>query len=214
MKSHFKKKFKNNKKFFPNQDFKKGGNRNHVGRDKSQKFKAKFDGNCNFCSIYGHKNTECYKKKKEQGGKIDGNCNFYGTYGYRESDCFKKKKSQSGKGSDKSNNFNNKNKNKKFGYVATHYTKSHSNSSDWIIDSGCTNHMCFERAKFENFHKYRKDAVVIGDNSILEVQGIGSVLIQRMILENILDVPKLTMNLLSVIQVARKRYSFEFNSHS
>ena len=152
MKPHFKKKFKNNKRFSSNQDYKKGGNRNHVGRDKSRNSKVKFDGNCNFCGIYGHRDTECYKKKKEQGGKIDGNCNFCGTYGHRESDCFKKKKFQSGKGSDKSNNFNNRNKNKKVGYVAAHYTKSHSNTSEWIIDLGCTNHMCFEKSKFENFY--------------------------------------------------------------
>jgi len=74
--------------------------------------------------------------------------------------------------------------------------------------------MCFEKDKFENFNKYRKDVIVIGDSSVLEVQGIGSVLIQGKVLENVLYVPKLTMNLLSVIQVARKGYSFEFNSHS
>ena len=55
---------------------------------------------------------------------------------------------------------------------------------------------------------------MIGDNSILEVQGIGSVLIHGKVLENVLYVPKLRMNLLSMIQVARKGYSFEFNSHS
>jgi len=74
--------------------------------------------------------------------------------------------------------------------------------------------MCFEKTKFENFHKYRKYALVIDDNYVLEVQGIGSVLIKENILENVLYMPKLTMNLLSVIWVASKGYSFEFNSHS
>jgi len=59
--------------------------------------------------------------------------------------------------------------------------------------------MCFEKDKFENFHKYRKDEIVISDNSILEVQGIGSLWLQGRILENVLYMPKLTMNLLSVI---------------
>ena len=49
------------------------------------------------------------------------------------------------------------------------YSMSHTFSSDWIIDSGFTNHLCFEKEKFENFHKYRKDTIVIGDNSTLEV---------------------------------------------
>lgn len=74
--------------------------------------------------------------------------------------------------------------------------------------------MCFEKVKFENIHKHRKNAIVIGDNSILKVQGIENVLLQGKILENVLYAPKLTMNLLLVIQVARKGYSFKFNSHS
>jgi len=56
--------------------------------------------------------------------------------------------------------------------------------------------MCFEKTKFEKFHKYRKDVVVIGDNLFLEFQGIGSVLIHGMILENVLDAPKLKINLI------------------
>ena len=75
---------------------------------------------------------------------------------------------------------------------------------NWIIDFGCTNYLCFEKAKFGNFHKYRKYVVMIGDNSILEVQGIESVLIHVKGLENVLYVPKLMMNLLYIIQVTRK----------
>ena len=56
--------------------------------------------------------------------------------------------------------------------------------------------------------------MVIEDNSMLEVHGIGSILIHGKVIENMLYVPKLRMNLLSVIQVARKGYSFEFNSNS
>ena len=55
---------------------------------------------------------------------------------------------------------------------------------------------------------------MIGDNSTLEVQGIGSVRIHGKVLNDMLFVTKLRMNLLSVIQVARKGYSFEFNSQS
>jgi len=59
--------------------------------------------------------------------------------------------------------------------------------------------MYFEKVKFENFHKYRKDAIMIGDHSILEVQGSESVLLQGKVLENVLYVPKLSMKLLSII---------------
>jgi len=65
--------------------------------------------------------------------------------------------------------------------------------------------MCFEKAKFEIFYNYRNDVVVIGYNSILEVQRIGGVLIHEKVLKNVLYVPKLSMNLFFVIQVVRKR---------
>ena len=48
---------------------------------------------------------------------------------------------------------------------------------------------------------------MISDNSILEFQRIESVLIHIKVLENVLYVLKLKMNLLSMIQVARKGYS-------
>jgi len=50
--------------------------------------------------------------------------------------------------------------------------------------------------------------VVIGDNSTLEVQGIGSAMIHGKVLDNVLYVPKLRMKLLSRIQ----GYYFEFKS--
>jgi len=86
--------------------------------------------------------------------------------------------------------------------------------SNWTVDFGCINHPCFEKDKFENFHKYKKYAIVLGDNSILEVQGIGSVLIHMKVLDNVLYVFNLRINLLSMIQVAKKGYSFNFDSQS
>ena len=111
-------------------------------------------------------------------------------------------------------NFNNKKKNKHSSDVATYYSMIQTILNDWIVDFGCTNHICFENDKFKNFHKYKKDAVVIGDNSILEVQRIERMLIHEKVFKNVLYVSKLRINLLFVIQVARKEYSFEFDSYS
>lgn len=91
---------------------------------------------------------------------------------------------------------------------------THSFSIDWIVDFGCTNHLSFKKDKFKDFHKYKKDAIVIGDNLVPEIQGFGSVLVHGKVLENVFYVPKLRMNLIFVIQVARKLYSLKFDSHS
>lgn len=130
-------------------DFKKGENKQQNGYDKLSKSKVKFD----------------------------DNYNFYGIYGYREYDCYKKKKEKGGKGFKKSNNFNEKKNKMNSTYVYAFYSKSLYFSNDWIVDFGCTNHMYFEKVKFENFHKYRKYAIVMDDNSVLEFEGIGSVLL-------------------------------------
>jgi len=55
---------------------------------------------------------------------------------------------------------------------------------------------------------------MILDNSILEVQGIWSVMIHEKVIKNVLYVTKLSMNMLSIIQVARKGYSFKFKLDS
>jgi len=55
---------------------------------------------------------------------------------------------------------------------------------------------------------------VIGDNFVLEVHGIGSTLIHCKVIENMLYVSQLKLNLLFIIQVTRKGYSFEFTSNS
>ena len=136
--------------------------------------KKTFDRNCNFYGIYGHKENHYFKKKRKDND----------IYGHKENHCFKGKK------------------NKKGAYVCALYSKSYTFSNDWVVDSSCTNHTSFERNKFENFHKHRKDAIVIGNNSMIEVQGIGSVLLHEKVIEDVLFFPKLGMNLLSIIQIA------------
>lgn len=105
-------------------------------------------------------------------------------------------------------------KNIKVVFVASLYSMTLSFMFDWIFDSRYINRLCFEKDEFEIFYKYRKDSVMISDNSILEVQGIKSVLIHDKAFDNVLSIPKLRMKLVFIIQVARKGYSFGFNSHS
>jgi len=66
MKPHFKKKGHNPKKgsHASKKNFKNGGNKKNYDQDKSKKTKAKFNGNYNFCDIYGHMEVDYHKKKK------------------------------------------------------------------------------------------------------------------------------------------------------
>jgi hypothetical protein len=84
----------------------------------------------------------------------------------------------------------------------------------WIIDSGCTNHMTFNKELFEHVKPFN-GSVSIADNSHLMIKGIGTVplrvptgceadLTQEILLHNVFYVPKLKKNLISVSQAQRK----------
>jgi len=74
MTTHFKKNFRYHRKtphVHPRRNANKYGNKHHDHKGKSNKPhvpKEKFDRNCNFFGIYGHKENHCYKKR---GRKIE-----------------------------------------------------------------------------------------------------------------------------------------------
>jgi len=212
-KTPFKKKFNQQKRSYPSSS---------IGSDKRGNGYRNISNYSNNRNNNNSRNNGNNFKQRDRKGKpnnpypkenFDGNCNYYGIQGHREVDCYKKKRNEKYKGNDNVRNFKGK-KNVHVGLATMLYSMSRTLSSEWIVDSSCTNHLCFEKEKFENFYKYQKDAIVIGDNSTLEVQGIGSVRIHGKVLDDVLYVPKLRMNLLSVIQVARKGFSFEFDSQT
>jgi len=58
---------------------------------------GKFKGRCHYCRKFGHKASECRKKKNDNGQEATGKgrrfnrkCNFCGKIGHREKDCWKK----------------------------------------------------------------------------------------------------------------------------
>ena len=59
---------------------------------------GKFKGRCHYCGKFGHKASECRKKKNdnekgttgEKSKRFDGKCNFCGKYGHKEKDCWEK----------------------------------------------------------------------------------------------------------------------------
>ena len=82
------------------------------------------------------------------------------------------------------------------------------------IGSGCTNHMCFNKDKFQNLHKHKNDFFVIGDDTKIEFEGIGNIIIEGILFEDVLYVPKLRKNLISVFQICKKGHTITFNATS
>jgi len=89
----------------------------------------------------------------------------------------------------------------------------------WFIDSGASTHMSRNKKIFEQIKPYKSSKIVTADNAKLKVEGIGDVKIkikdkdgiQTITAKNVLYVPEITANLLSVSQMTKKNLTINFN---
>lgn len=81
----------------------------------------------------------------------------------------------------------------------------------WFLDSGCSNHMCGNRALFSNLDESFNHSVKLGNNSKMEVTRKGNVkfLINNVehIFTEVFYVPELKNNLLSIGQLQERGLS-------
>ena len=76
-------------------------------------------------------------------------------------------------------------------------------SERWLLDSGCTYHMCPRREWFDTYKTVDGGSVRMGNDSVCQIIGIGNVRMmmhdgQERTLSNVRHVPDLTKNLLSL----------------
>ncbi|KAG8490019.1 hypothetical protein CXB51_016093 [Gossypium anomalum] len=87
-------------------------------------------------------------------------------------------------------------------------------SKGWLLDSGCTNHMLPDTSIFKTLDKSCKTRVKIGNGQFINAEGKGEVLICTAagdkIIKNVLLVPEIDRNLLSIAQLLEKGYSVVF----
>ena len=94
------------------------------------------------------------------------------------------------------------------GKYPTSYALSASNSpfsSSWIIDSGATDHMTHSPIRFTTYNPCPGNRkIVVADGSSVTVAGQGTVNLQpSLYLKNVLHVPKLSTNLISIHQITK-----------
>jgi len=75
----------------------------------------------------------------------------------------------------------------------------------WLIDSGFTNHMTYDRELFKDLDETTISKVRIGNDTLIEVKGNGTVAIESLsslkLISYVLYVPDINHNLLSVTQL-------------
>ncbi|KAL4353109.1 hypothetical protein GQ457_06G015700 [Hibiscus cannabinus] len=98
-------------------------------------------------------------------------------------------------------------------FVASCFTTSSSTES-WLIDSGCTNHMSYDRGIFKELHQTVVSRVKIGNEAYINVEGKRTVAIEGhtglKFISDVLYVPEINQNLLSVAQLLEKGYKVLF----
>lgn len=162
-------------------------------RGKFDKSKVK----CHCCHKVGHFANECRYKNKTTTIK----CSYCKKQGHHINNCWFTKKRENGNDKSKFNAF--------IGSTSTNIEQT-----DWCMDTGASEHMCWDEHLFTALKRCESGTVKIGDGSSLEVKGIGTVQVQSWngqefidtTLSDVLYVPKLKYNLFSVCHVLDKGY--------
>lgn len=90
----------------------------------------------------------------------------------------------------------------------------------WIVDSGATQHMTPHKHAFDSYESISGRNVFMGDNGVVEVTGKGSIIVEtnvegqrrRIVVHDVLHVPKLHANLLSVGKLVSRGLVVQFNT--
>lgn len=95
--------------------------------------------------------------------------------------------------------------------MAYQHVKEEPEEGTWYLDTGCSNHMCGSKSSFFRLNEDFHTTVCFGDNSSVNVMGKGDIQIRTKsdnieTISNVLYVPNLKSNLLSVGQLQEKGY--------
>ena len=87
-------------------------------------------------------------------------------------------------------------------------------NTEWILDSGCTYHMCPSRESFFEYKSTDGGKVLMGNNFSCRVVGIGKVALRNfdgeiMILNNVRHIPDLRRNLISLGALEDEGYGYK-----
>jgi transposase InsO family protein len=157
-------------------------------------------------------------QKTNSVGESDRSCFFCKKSGHFKQDCFKYKKWKAN--NEKREKVNEvKDKNERSGSVCFSVHDRKNQKDVWYIDSGATSHMSNDESFFKTLEKRKMRDVTVANGESAKVLGIGTGELHclngkdeavKVCLENVLYVPDLTENLLSVKRLAKTGHSVGF----
>jgi hypothetical protein len=101
--------------------------------------------------------------------------------------------------------------------AAAHNVRNWVSPTSVVVDSGATRHMMYDISMFEHVRKIGPIRVMLGDNSSAMCSKVGTVVLKlpggrRIGLSEVLLVPRLAINLLSVAQLSSKGIMSSFEA--
>ena len=174
---------------------------NQLGQEGALTSSIKKKLRCHYCNKFGH-----FKKECEEFAKVKGHS--------KPPQITKKNKMGAFKVTIMAEDENSTDS-ESTGLMAQHALSTESNThNQWIIDSGATCHMCNEKTSFSNYQTLDTPLnVVLGDGRNLQAIGHGDIVLKMNLphgkmenctLHDVLLVPELAYNLLSVISASKK----------
>ncbi|XP_014506258.1 uncharacterized protein LOC106766009 [Vigna radiata var. radiata] len=100
-------------------------------------------------------------------------------------------------------------------YVLVAEKESHAEQEmSWYLDTGCSNHMMGNRRWLLNLDTSVKSTIRFADNSTIQVEGVGKILIKckdgkSMYMHNVLYIPMMKSNLLSLGQLLERGFTMK-----
>ena len=185
----------------PRSNFRNFRNEREKGR---QVFGRSNSLHCTICNRSSHSTKDCWFKGKPK-------CDKCHRFGHLSKDCRSCNVQQANQ-----MNFQKQNEETHTTFFAYQSTM-HQKNKRWLLDSGCSNHMSPEKEIFCNIDSSINTPVKLGNGQLVESKGMGSISIQTehgtSQIQNVLLVPSLHENLLSLGQLLENGYKLEFDKN-
>ncbi|KAK2404761.1 putative mitochondrial protein [Trifolium repens] len=201
----------------------KNQNKQNYKRGGDQKGKNKEDGSssevvskdkfppCLTCKRTNHLTKNCFYK-----GKPQIQCNYCKRWGHREKFCRVKQNQSQPQHAHQVNFTDEQSQHEDHLFMASHECSSASKDV-WYVDSGCTIHMAKEPSLFTSLDRAVRTKVNLGNGEIVQAEGRGTVSVHTSkgpkFINDVLLIPDLDQNLLSVAQLMKKGYSLSFKNN-
>jgi len=175
-------------------------NENGANNQNKSKGKRKNYPPCQHCGKMGHPPFKCWRR-------LDAKCSKCNQLGHKAVICKSKFQQPEANAQVVEQDVED------YIFAATCYSMR-SSSECWLIDSGCTNRMTYDKSAFKDLKPIDVLNIKIGNGDYIQAKGKGTILIATIsgakLISDVLYVPEIDQNLLSVGQLLEKGFKLSF----